>query len=675
MNKKCVSAPRMALVAMATLLAPLGVQAAVPPMCFSDITIRPGTSQDIAPTIDGTVNGDRGWLNSWRYVFHNGTYVHDAIVQGIKDSTNVYLSFEVNHDFGLNEDDAIVLTIDPAPGGPATRRYIRIFPVVPGAAASPIKFEGTTSMTGTGWSGIAHLPVNGEAGANGTEAKASVSGSGTNWSWTVEVKLPMAQFDIPTAGNFGLYVNVMPNIENLVYQYTWPSGLPALAGDTVATPPLASWGTARTNATSCNGVYITTPDIYTDNNPSSAINTTVGALNRFHAIVHNTTLDASGNAVAANNVRAKYSVAYFGIAPNVWETIPTSGGTAPNNPTLEQTIPGNATRDFQLGWTLSAAERAKYVAPNHHQCVLVELDSSMGACVGGTNANAACTGNATCTGGGTCEPTLFSVKSMYRNMDFGALSKFQSRPRIQTKGMAPPPAGQTNQVIDLLISKRIENLDRERVRQWLTAKSHGGADTANPSDTANPPSDNPPDDPNSNPNNPDPNGSNGEPPRGEPEPADGSWDVVSNLANWPAEQDDNYKNFVSQLDDPKVEVSQLTYIARGCRHSGVFIDINGHKYEVCDAVGSFGYVLRHAGLGDPKWSMKLDGPGLTLVKGEAEQYQLKLPEGEESILTASFSAGDNRGGSEGFRKWWWIVLIIVLILMLIGWLRKKGSAP
>jgi hypothetical protein len=657
MTSKNISAPRpwggiTALAALATLLSPLCALAAVPPMCFSDVTIRPGTSQDIPPTIDGTVDGDRGWLNSWRYVFNNGTYVHDAIIQGIKDSTNIYLSFEVNHDTSLSEDDLILVTIDPNPGGAATRRYIRIFPVVPGAVANPIKFEGTTSATGTGWTGIAHLPVNGEAGANGTEAVAAITQvSATNWSWRVEVKLPMAQFGIPAAGNFGLYVNLMPTNNNLIYQFTWPSGLPALAGDPLLTPALASWGTAKTNATSCNGVYITTPDIYTDNSPQDTINTTAGALNQFHAIVHNSTLDASGNAVAANNVRAKFSVAYFGINPNVWEQIPTSGGSAPNNPTLEQPIAGNSTADFKLGWTLSAAERTKYLAPNHHQCLLVELDSSKGACVAGTNANAACTNNADCTGGGTCEPTLFSVKSMYRNMNFAPLSRYESTPRVNTKGMAAPPAGQSNQVIDLQISKRVEKLDRETVRGWLNPA---------PGESNNP---------------------NADPTRGElrdrtPEPSDGSWDVVSNLSNWPVEQNENYKTFVSLLDKADTEVSQLTYIARGCRHSGLYITINGNKYEICDAVGAFGYVLRHAGVGDPKWNIDMKGPALEALKGEGENYRLTIKEGETSILTALFSAGDDRGGggtSPWWKRWWWLTAILIVILLWLA-LRKKGSA-
>jgi hypothetical protein len=647
MTSKNVSAPRpwsgiTALAALATLLSPLCALAAVPPMCFSDITIRPGTSQDIPPTIDGIVDNDRGWLNAWRYVFNNGTYVHDAIVQGIKDASNIYLSFEVNHDAGLNEDDLILLTIDPNPGGAATRRYIRIFPVIPGGLANPIKFEGTTSATGTGWTNIAHLPVNGEAGANGTAAVAGFTQvSATNWSWRVEVKLPMAQFGIPAAGNFGLYVNVMPNNNNLVYQFTWPSGLPALAGDPLQTPALASWGTAKTNATSCNGVYVTTPDIYTDNSPQDAINTTPNALNRFHAIVHNATLDANGNAVAANNVRAKFSVAYFGINPNVWEQIPTAGGSAPNNPTLEQSIPGNSTRDFQLGWTLSAGERTKYLPPNHHQCLLVELDSSKGACVGGTNANAACTNNTDCTGGGTCEPTLFSVKSMYRNMNFAALSRYESTPRVNSKGMASPPSGQSNQVIDLLISKRVEKLDRETVRSWLQPRPNRAHTHIEKPDQVS-------------------------------EPRDGTWDVLTNLSNWPAEQNESYKEFVALLDRPDTEVSQLTYIARGCRHSGLHITINGNKYEICDAVGAFGHVLRHAGVGDPKWTMGLKGPGLEPVKGEGENYRLTLNEGETSILTAWFGASDSKGDNTTPPPWWkrwWIIAILIAIVLWLG-LRK-----
>ena len=61
------------------------------------------------PTIDGNIIGDPangvspdyGWTGAWRYTFNNGNYIHDGVVQGIKDKPIFYLAFEVNHDQDL----------------------------------------------------------------------------------------------------------------------------------------------------------------------------------------------------------------------------------------------------------------------------------------------------------------------------------------------------------------------------------------------------------------------------------------------------------------------------------------------------------------------------------------------------------------------------------------------
>src|SRR5690554_6175311 len=70
------------------------------------LAFRTGT----APTIDGVINADE-WLNAFRYVLGdgNGTSVPHAIVQGMKTSDSLYLSFEVNNDPTFDAQDVIVL--------------------------------------------------------------------------------------------------------------------------------------------------------------------------------------------------------------------------------------------------------------------------------------------------------------------------------------------------------------------------------------------------------------------------------------------------------------------------------------------------------------------------------------------------------------------------------------
>jgi len=233
----------------------------------------------------------------------------------------------------------------------------------------------------------------------------------------------------------------------------------------------------------------------------------------------------------------------------------------------------------------------------------VDLESSRGACVGGTNANAACIDNSPCSGGGVCEPTVFSVRSMYHNMNFAALSKLTSKPAINTRRWKAPPSGQS-QLIELMVTKQVDTLNRDLVRQWLLGENpvKAGASDVKRATGA------------------------------------GTRESLKEFSNWPAARDKNYDAFVAQLANPSVQVSQLTYLVHGCRHSGKFIKIHSNNYEICEDVGSFGYVLRHAGIGEPEWDIAMDGPGLTKVKGATERYQMSVEKEKTTQMTASFSA-------------------------------------
>jgi hypothetical protein len=413
--------------------------------CFHDLVGLPA-QPPVAPVINGIVTGDPGWHTAWHYAFGNGTFTHDVDVQGIKDATNIYLSFEVNGDLSLDATDMIVVGFGPS-GGSATARRLYLFPVVPGAAASPIPMEWHKGYTGNS-PDPAGVPA-------GIVAKSTVSGGGTNWSWTVEVKIPRAAAGIPPAGDFGMYMNIVPTNGPLsgpfgvASEYPWPAELASVIGlDYTNTPDIANWGAATVAAATCNGVSIDAGDITV--NGGTNINLT--SPNSFHAVVHNNSVTGAGAAVAAAGVAATFKIANFGISSlTAFGIIPATSGT---NPTAPQTVPASSTFDHVMGWTLNPGERALYTA-HSHQCILVELDN-----------NAAPT-----------TTTVFTNRSAARNMDFVPGSRASRVATINTKGF-PLARGQGTHAFFLTVNSKESTLSPQRdpyAKQFPMVEGHGPA--------------------------------------------------------------------------------------------------------------------------------------------------------------------------------------------------------
>ncbi len=239
------------------------------------------------PLIDGNVDGDTGWNRAWRYAFNNGQYVHDAVVQGLKDANNIYLSFQVNNVTSFEQNDAIVVAIDPNPldGMITDLRLIEIFPLYSGGSVTPVPiiyYNGKDDLIDK-WELSVPTPLY-------TQVSATTTGSGSNLNWSVELVLRNSEFSIPTNTNFGLYFTIVsvhsPTTgpsgtgKGIGIEYPWPADSPNLdqlyatdLGD-IATSRLPSiaepefWGlaTIASNAT-CSGVYINPWDIRTLNNP------------------------------------------------------------------------------------------------------------------------------------------------------------------------------------------------------------------------------------------------------------------------------------------------------------------------------------------------------------------------------------------------------------------------
>jgi hypothetical protein len=187
-----------------------------------------------ATGIDGNIIGDpansilpdNGWTSAWRYSFNNGSFVHDGVVQGIKDNDYLYLSFEVNHDENLIDTDAIVIAFDPIDptvdptGSAAERRLLHIVPLIPDGVASPV---GMTYWQGYPWSVR-------RGTACGTEAVASASGSNPDRSWFVDLS-SRAAFGIPAA-DFGMCFNISDEDRSRSCRREWvfPGHCPNIRG-------------------------------------------------------------------------------------------------------------------------------------------------------------------------------------------------------------------------------------------------------------------------------------------------------------------------------------------------------------------------------------------------------------------------------------------------------------
>ena len=398
-------------------------------ICFRQVINVPGPTFLQPPNVNGIINNDLGWTSAFRYVFGNGTPTPDGVVQGIRDNTFLYLSFEVNNDQMFDNEDVIVLTLDPT-GVAAAAHRIHIYPVFAGVGAAGNGNPRQTDhwVNSAAWAS-APLPAT-------SLIKVTSAGVGPV-SYFVEVKLPRAAFSIPAAGDFGIYFNLIrvsavgQPIGSAVEMY-WPTDAPVIGLDLEGnTPPPDTWGNG-TLAGTCNGVSIDVADISTNQNPISKIAFPPGS-NIFNALVHNNSVDAAGNAIPANQVRATFKIANFGIpAFGDWTLVPTG-----SNPTAAGNIPANGSATLSTAaWTLTAAQQAEYAA-HTHQCILVELDSN--------NPN-----------------TFFVNKSAWRNMDFGAASVHQRTAEISGRFKERPPRGRPSHQIDLYITTRRQALRRDQ---------------------------------------------------------------------------------------------------------------------------------------------------------------------------------------------------------------------
>lgn len=389
-------------------------------LCFGQVTNVPGSTAP--PTVDGIIRNDLGWTGATRYEFGNGTPDMGVVVQGIRDAANLYLSFEANNDATFDNEDMIVIALDPdaTATNSANDRRLHIFPVfTTGAAPNGNPQSQQYSTNSSSWT-TATLPA-------GTEIKVSSIAGGTN-SWFVEVKLPIGGFGIPGAGDFGLYFNVMRVSGGTAVESDWPTDNAPIVIDPNNTPTPVNWGNG-TFSGGCNGVSFSWSDIKTNNTPPHKI--TFTGSNIFTVTPHNNTINSTGTPQPANQVKALFKIANFGLPSSVsWQPVPIPAGGGKDAASSQvANIPANGSIDLTTNaWVLNATEVAQYDTPTtRHQCILVELSS-------------------------TAANTIFVNKSAWRNMDFGPASVFEHVAEISGKGYGAPPDGSGNHLFDLQIT-------------------------------------------------------------------------------------------------------------------------------------------------------------------------------------------------------------------------------
>jgi len=417
---------------------PLNAQLANYKLCYTQVVGLPITNPNQPPTIDGVVANDAGWHQAFRYVFNNGTPSSNA-VQGIRDNSFLYMSVEVNNDATYDNADLIVLTLSPSHGASAADdRRLHIYPnntgVQKGVGSNPRQVDYWVNSSTWNSPGVpSTLPA-------GTVIKVSNSGApdSGNVTWVVEIKLPLAAYDIPATGNFGLFFDIMAvngNTSTVTENY-WPNEAGNLIGAFVdtSTPAVATWGNGTQDpAATCYGVFLdpgNSTDITSNHSQTQIDAVSTPNSNIFTATPHNTSVDRNGSPIAAPGVTAKFSIANFGLGSN-WTPIP----TAPN-PVGPQTIAASGAGSFSTtAWNITDPTLINNYKAHPDQCIRVELDS-------------------------TSPGVTFVNRSVKRNMWVQTASEVVKPAQIDAKGFDAPPAGQAEQLFDLVLTKRQEVIQR-----------------------------------------------------------------------------------------------------------------------------------------------------------------------------------------------------------------------
>ncbi|HTN54216.1 MAG TPA: hypothetical protein VML50_17535 [Anaeromyxobacter sp.] len=361
---------------------------------------------------------DKGWADSTRYTFDNGTTDPHGALQVIRDASYVYISMEAHHLPSVDNGSVVALTMQFPAGGNDHRRFI-VYPEPPNATNATGDFFPAIkyySYQGSGDPGAPNGPGWGsdQGGTIGSWATvlAHVQQEGSSYGWFVILRLAIggSGLPFPTTGDFGMYVDVVaPNGPCVGYPtcspvLAWPQAAGGVSGPiegptqgslTPTTYPAPStWGLANFGAgTACTGIDIQPGNLYVNSAGNTLI--THGA-NTFMA-------DVTNSGGAAGPVRWRFQRAGFGMSWD-WTPIPGDNADGWRNST---TINGGTSTLSSLPWTPDPS------LWNTHGCIQLDMDDDP--------ANPA--------------NVHFLHRSAIANFDVSKNSLFTDAPAINTRGV------------------------------------------------------------------------------------------------------------------------------------------------------------------------------------------------------------------------------------------------
>jgi hypothetical protein len=222
-------------------------------------------------------------------------------------------------------------------------------------------------------------------------------------------------------------------------------------------------------------------------------------------------------------------------------------------------------------------------------------------------------------------------------MNFGTASIFEAKPQVSSKGWPRPASGAAFPQVVLRTTQQVDVIEKSvALRAARPVHKQQPTDKVAP-DTVSPGA------VNNNHSRSDVSSVSG-PPKPVPvqavEKEINGWQDLKDIEHFPAAQDAHLKEFVHVLgSQPKAIATQLSYFGHGCRRTGKFMEIKGKKGEICERVGSYGYVIRHADVNDVWWNAELAQlRELKALNKASTQFELQVPVSQPIVLPQKITA-------------------------------------
>ncbi len=602
-------------IALLSLAAPLQAQYK---LCFPSTTWFGSPS---GPDFNNFKVADPAWLGAFRYVFGNGTTTQYAVVQGIKDSSNnLFFSVEAEGLTSLDSTTIVVLALDfrqkATDTGPLWRIVLHpVFNPPANPPANPGSAVGAPSGARSFYKGTADintgvvtwvqqatptwLATNTGGSTNG---QVGYWGSAGNYNWFLELQIPSTNLPVPTTSFFGTYVNIFRVVGTQYQESWWPP-----------TSNLYEPGCAPgQNVGSCTPVGQTPPagTIPFDYNWSTSYSWGISTIDPAQSC-GGVSVGSQNNDIHTSNTPNSRICLLAGIT--------TSDGTiCPATPNVNVfTANVHNTMKDGNGTSLPAPNvRATFSIANFGLQPM--WDPSQWTKVNLTNNPTTAT---TLTAGAANTP--LSTSSWY--------------PVQPNASLYDPVTGNPHQCILVQLDSTTGNVDfinNAAIQNMDFVKTSSFRRTAEIS-------------------------AKGYPPR--PDNPDGTHntDQLFDLHIITREETLNPGQAASTGNQAEAQrgqgkekergevVSQLTWIAHGCRHTGRYMIVDEQrKMELCDPVGGFGYVMRHRGTtAVKKWNLRFTGSGLEPVPGQPNTYRIHVP--QDGVAKVATSADPKEDGTAG----------------------------